>query len=227
MNADNIKSGCAGCPFKPAERLCRDKDGKFPEYCPTRNRSELAEESLKTYRNDPAVYEFARQAAIQESSAYTDKELGYARLRPSQTRIEEVIGFAKRMNYKKLGMAFCIGLRKEAKIVEKIFSGRGFDVASVVCKAGGISKKEIGVKPEQQLDAGSTEVMCNPIFQAEILNNEKTDLNILLGLCVGHDSLFFKYTKAPCTVLAVKDRMLGHNPLAAVYNYDSYYRCLK
>ena len=51
--------------------------------------------------------------------------------------------------------------------------------------------------------------------------------NVLLGLCVGHDSLFFKYTEAPCTVLAVKDRLLGHNPLAAVYNVDSYYRCLK
>ena len=51
--------------------------------------------------------------------------------------------------------------------------------------------------------------------------------NVLLGLCVGHDSLFFKYTEAPCTVLAVKDRLLGHNPMAAVYNVDSYYRCLK
>jgi uncharacterized metal-binding protein len=69
--------------------------------------------------------------------------------------------------------------------------------------------------------------MCNPILQASILNREQTDFNILLGLCVGHDALFFKYAKAPCTVLAVKDRVFGHNPLAAIYNIDSYYRYLK
>jgi uncharacterized metal-binding protein len=69
--------------------------------------------------------------------------------------------------------------------------------------------------------------MCNPVLQAMILNDEKTQFNILLGLCVGHDSLFFKYAQAPCTVLAVKDRLLGHNPLAAVYTLDSYYRALK
>jgi len=60
-----------------------------------------------------------------------------------------------------------------------------------------------------------------------VLNREKTEFNILLGLCVGHDSLFFKYSEALCTVLAVKDRLLGHNPLAAVYTLDTYYRALK
>lgn len=65
--------------------------------------------------------------------------------------------------------------------------------------------------------------MCNPIAQAKILNAAGTDFNILLGLCVGHDSLFIKYSQAMVTVFAVKDRVLGHNPLAAVYNYESYY----
>jgi uncharacterized metal-binding protein len=69
--------------------------------------------------------------------------------------------------------------------------------------------------------------MCNPALQALILNDAETDFNILLGLCVGHDSIFLKEAEAPCTVLAVKDRVLGHNPLAAVYNIDSYYRSLK
>jgi len=69
--------------------------------------------------------------------------------------------------------------------------------------------------------------MCNPIAQAFVLNDEKTEFNIVMGLCVGHDSLFLKYSDAPCTVLAVKDRLLGHNPLAAIYTVDSYYRSLK
>ncbi|MCK5682073.1 DUF1847 domain-containing protein, partial [bacterium] len=71
------------------------------------------------------------------------------------------------------------------------------------------------------------ETMCNPILQAMILNQSKTDFNIMLGLCVGHDSMFLKEADAPCTVLAVKDRVLGHNPLSAIYNIDSYYRSLK
>ena len=45
----------------------------------------------------------------------------------------------------------------------------------------------------------------------------------MIGLCVGHDTLFMKYAKAPMTVLAVKDRVTGHNPLAAVYLAQGYY----
>ena len=36
------------------------------------------------------------------------------------------------------------------------------------------------------------EPMCNPIAQAQLLNRAQTQLNICLGLCVGHDSLFYK-----------------------------------
>ena len=66
--------------------------------------------------------------------------------------------------------------------------------------------------------------MCNPIGQAKFLSAAKTELNILLGLCVGHDSLFIKHSDAPVTVFAVKDRVLGHNPLAAIYLAEGYYK---
>ena len=65
--------------------------------------------------------------------------------------------------------------------------------------------------------------MCNPIGQALFLNKEKTDLNILFGLCVGHDTLAIKHMEAPVTVLVVKDRVTGHNPIAAIYNAQSYF----
>jgi len=65
--------------------------------------------------------------------------------------------------------------------------------------------------------------MCNPIGQARRLEKAETQLNVMLGLCVGHDSLFLRHSHAPVTVLAVKDRVLGHNPLAAVYTADGYY----
>jgi len=68
--------------------------------------------------------------------------------------------------------------------------------------------------------------MCNPITQAKILNDEKTEFNIAVGLCVGHDALFFRYAEAPCTVLIAKDRVFGHNPAAGLYLSDSYYQKL-
>ena len=53
-----------------------------------------------------------------------------------------------------------------------------------------------------------------------------TDYNILLGLCVGHDSLFIKYSEAMVTVLVAKDRVFGHNPAAGLYLSGSYYKKL-
>ena len=87
-------------------------------------------------------------------------------------------------------------------------------------------KEAIGLSEEQKIRPNTSEPMCNPIFQADILNHEKVDFNIIMGLCVGHDYLVIKYLKAPVTVLAVKDRLMGHNPLAAVYNMGSYYAFL-
>lgn len=217
---------CASCPYEASDRICRDKNGKAPAFCPTLNMPDLAQESLKEYTDNEAIGNFARQASIQEAHGYMGRNADTPP-RGSKTRIEEIIEFAGKMHFKRLGLAFCMGLRKEAQVVEKLFSSRGFEVVSAICKVGGIPKESIGLGKDQQIDARAAEVMCNPIFQAMILNKEKTDFNVLLGLCVGHDSLFFKYAEAPCTVLAAKDRVLGHNPLAAIYNVDSYYRGLK
>lgn len=41
---------------------------------------------------------------------------------------------------------------------------------------------------------------------------------------IGINSLFIKYSKAPITVFAVKDRVLAHNPLGAIYQAESYYK---
>ena len=71
---------------------------------------------------------------------------------------------------------------------------------------------------------GTRQAMCNPITQAVVLNSENTDLNIILGLCVGDDTLFIKHSEAPITLLAAKDRDLAHNPLGALYTSNSGYR---
>ena len=148
-------------------------------------------------------------------------------MQPSKTRIVEICEFARKMGYRRLGLAFCLGLTKEAAAVEEILQENGFEVVSVLCKAGRTSKEMIGIKEEEKIFQGTDEAMCNPIYQAKLLNHEESEFNILLGLCVGHDSLFFKYAEAPVTVLAVKDRVTGHNPLAAIYLSESYYRKIR
>ena len=223
---DPATSGCARCPIDTGIRICQDKDGKSPPFCPTVNREETLQEALKELEK-PEILAFAKQASIQEGEGYTDKALGYANIKPLKPRILEIIEFAKRMHYKKLGLAFCMGLRKEAGVVEKILAGNGFGVVSGTCKMGREPKETLGIRDDQKVNIGCFEAMCNPIAQAYVMNGEKTEFNIMMGLCVGHDSLFLKYAEAPCTVFAVKDRLLGHNPLAAVYTIDSYYRSLK
>ena len=97
-------------------------------------------------------------------------------------------------------------------------------MVSVICKTGSIPKSEVGIAPEQQLKPDAREAMCNPIAQAQLLNKAGTQFNIALGLCVGHDSLFYKYCEAPVTTLVTKDRVTGHNPAAAIYCADSYFK---
>jgi uncharacterized metal-binding protein len=82
-----------------------------------------------------------------------------------------------------------------------------------------VDKTELCVSQGYKIgDAGKFEAGCNPIVQALLLNTVKTDLNVIVGLCIGHDILFTKYSKAPVTTLIVKDRYTGHNPLAALYS---------
>lgn len=219
------RSNCARCPHGSNAR-CMDAEGKAPPFCPTLTREALRDRATERYR-EPETGDFARAAAAQEAAGYAGREPDSGPVRPAKTRLEEIMEFAERMAYRRLGMAFCAGLKREAGVVETIFSRRGFEVVSAICKVGGVSKEEIGVADADKIVPGTPEPMCNPVLQAMVLNEEGTDLNVLLGLCVGHDSLFFQHAKAPCTVLAVKDRLLGHNPLAAVYNAESYYRYLK
>ena len=217
---------CAFCDLEPFNRICFNEKGKASKGCPTVSKKAVRDASLKVY-DDPEIWEFARQASIQEGECYANRIENPFVLEPTKTRIVEICEFAHKMGYKRLGLAFCVGLAKEAGLVAEIFNLNGFEVVSVVCKAGRVLKDKIGIKDEEKIMPGIDEAMCNPVLQAMILNDEKTDFNVLLGLCVGHDSLFFKHADAYTTVLAVKDRVTGHNPLAAVYLSHSYYMKIK
>ena len=115
-------------------------------------------------------------------------------------------------------------MRREGAILENILRKNGFEVSSAICKTGAVPKEEIGIRDDEKIHPGGFEAMCNPVAQAMLLDSAGCQLNILVGLCVGHDALFAKTSKAPMTTLVAKDRVLGHNPVAAIYNHQSYFK---
>jgi uncharacterized metal-binding protein len=156
-----------------------------------------------------ALYDDDRIAGISRAASAIE-----ARHYRKENRLSEIILFAKELGVKKVGLAFCVGLASEAETAAEILK-QHFDVVSVCCKVCGINKKDFGleqIRPEDDI-----EVMCNPAGQAEMLNDAETGLNIVCGLCVGHDSIFYMKSKAPVTTFITKDRVLGHNPAAALY----------
>lgn len=214
-----ITSRCASCSGGTCYPRIRREDPlppleEAPDFCPMRLHEETISRAVSEYEK-PTVGEFARLASVQEGECYEQTAEG---LRTKHPRLEELILFAQKCGYEKLGLAFCSGLRQEARAIVEILEGRGYQVVSVCCKVGRVPKESIGIRGEEKIFGPEMrEPMCNPIVQAEILNTEGVDLAVMLGLCIGHDTLFLKYCAAPVTVLAVKDRVFGHNPLAAVY----------
>lgn len=208
---ENPCRSCIDC----AAGACDGKHGTFPAFCLTADiagggdNSVLCEESLDKYLNDPEDSLIAKASATVEFENYC-----------KMTRVEEICEFAGKIGATKLGIATCVGLLLEARTAAEIFRRKGFEVYGTACKVGAVRKTAIGLDPEQE-SLGPH--ICNPILQAKLLNEKRTDLNIVIGLCVGHDSLFYKYSDALCTTLVTKDRVLGHNPVAALYQADRYY----
>ena len=216
---------CALCSVK--DKICSQEDGHGPESCPTINLNRVIRDSLAHYER-PHIRTFARCATIQEGECYANRGLQdpYV-LHPVKTRIQETIEFSHKMGFRRLGIAFCGGLRDEARILAEVLKDQAFEVASVICMVGRTPKEFLGIDEGQKVHVGKFESMCSPITQAAVLNRVKTDFNIVFGLCVGHDSLFMRYSDALCTVLVAKDRVAGHNPLAALNLHKSYYRRLR
>jgi uncharacterized metal-binding protein len=192
---------------------CYRREKQFPPFCQTLTAPpKLVKKVVARYRGRGVDARMARAAAEVEGTYYG-----------KLTRVEEIIAFANRIGAKKIGIATCIGLSSETKVFVKILETHGLQAHTVLCKVGSIDKTEIGIPDSLKVKPGCQESLCNPILQAELLNEQKTDLNVIVGLCVGHDSLFIKHSSAPVTTLITKDRVLGHNPAAALYTSSFYY----
>lgn len=125
---------------------------------------------------------------------------------PGKNRLEEIKSFARRGNLKRIGIAHCISVQKEAERVKEYLSD-DFEVFSIDCKCGKIPNSEI-------LGSESKGISCNPAGQAQFLAENNTDMNIVMGLCIGHDIVFSSKSHAPSTTLLVKDREHKHNTMA-------------
>ncbi len=206
MDNTEHKFSCADC----AVTNCDSQNKNYPSFCYTTNLpEEFIADAISTYDEDNNK-EMMVAAAEVEFEFYC-----------KNTRIEDTIEFAKKMGFKKIGIATCVGLISETRTLAKILRAHSFEVCGIGCKVGAYPKVKMGI--DQKCEVVGKNI-CNPILQAKTLNTEKTDMNIIMGLCVGHDMLFTKYSEAPVTTLVAKDRVLGHNPVAALYNADSYYK---
>lgn len=203
-------ASCSDCGFLN----CYRQESRFPDFCPGESLEDHALEGVVAgYCGDEADAPAARAAAEVEG-------LYYGKL----TRVEEVLAFARRIGARKIGLATCVGLIGETRLFSKILKLNGFEPYAVLCKIGSVDKSEIGIEEELKIRPNSFEALCNPILQAKMLNDWKSELNVVIGLCVGHDALFCKHSDALATTLIVKDRVLAHNPAAALYTSGSYYK---
>ena len=186
-----------------------------PKFCPMPVHAELLGEVRERYLEDDELRRLAVESARTEAAGYC-----------KSTRVEEVMDLARRMGWHHLGIAHCAGLMDEARVAREIFLAGGFEVSAVCCKVGSIAKEDVGLREQDKVHPGEFEPLCSPVGQAALLAEAGTEFNVVIGLCVGHDSMFFMNSKAPATVLVAKDRVLGHNPVAALYTSHSYYRRL-
>jgi len=188
---------CASCQ----SRTCFTGSGEMPAECPERHR-----EKFKSQKSTNGFVEYA------------------AKIRGKEIRrLDELVEYADFMGYKKIGLAACIGLHDELRVISGFLQNAGFEVGSVMCKTGSLKKKSVGVPTRYRMTSETGYsvgvIACNPVAQALLLNKEKTDINCIIGLCVGHDSSFMKHSRAPVVTLIAKDRSNGHNPASILYNF--------
>ena len=182
------------------------KGGEYSDGCPGADMEDIVQKTaIKAVSNKLTCKVMAASAAIIKNND------GILR-----TRLDETIEFCRQMDFSTIGVAFCISLSREVKLLCAQLSSAGFKVVPVCCKVGNLTLENYGINTGENISASA----CNPLTQAAICNSNMTDINILVGLCVGHDMLFTLNSSSPTTTLIVKDRVYKHNPIESLRNAE-------
>ena len=130
--------------------VCQDKVCLKGEKCDEINLYNNREENIKVYLENKG------DRRMMESSACIPKDI---------PRVEEVARYIDHMDIKKVGIAFCKGLQKEARLIHGYLEERGIEVYSVICGNEGIDKGELGIEKKSE----AFEISCNPLGQGGVL----------------------------------------------------------
>ena len=173
------------------------------ENCPIKSSPNIQKKAIELYETDDFIIRSNFAATVAKSQGIVP-------------RLRNTIEYAKVMRFKKLGIASCGGLQTETRKTAEILLHYGFEVSSVCCPTG--VNKKINVEIPEDFTYYSKSgcnfnyISCNPVAQALLLNKAKTDMNIIIGLCVGHDVTFTHLSEAPVITLIAKDWVIPHNP---------------
>ena len=190
-----------GCLHCATAASFKGEEARMPRTCPTRTHPEIA--------GDPAPYlEPERQALMQAADRIPFAEDG--RLR---NRVEELVAFARARGLRRVGVAFCVSLIREAQALGRTLQAEGLEPSLVCCRVGAVDYSAIDL-PKAHPDRFAA--ICNPVAQARLLNEARVDLVAQVGLCIGHDLILQEECEAPVTTLVVKDRALDHHPVQAL-----------
>ncbi|MGI6117458.1 MAG: DUF1847 domain-containing protein [Bilifractor sp.] len=205
---------CTDCGVRSCIDCDVDHEKGLPKTCVTKRFEEMEKDVKKICQEEENLKIFRGFLGIKGEGVHGG----------TKTRVEMLIDLLKNIGAKRIGVATCYALLNEARVFSKILRANGFECFGINCKVGTLDKACFGIAPKDDPYPG--ESSCNPILQAKILNDYHTDYNVVIGLCVGHDALFSKYSEAPVSTLVVKDFALAHNSVAPLHMADSYYKCL-
>jgi uncharacterized metal-binding protein len=136
--------------------------------------------------------------ALSRTAAIIEGE-GYRRW----TRGEEIVELARRLGMQRVGLAACQDMDPEVDTYARWLEDEGLQA----------------IRARDGCDGHR----CAPREQAIFLNRSGSGLNLLMGMCVGHDGLFMRASQVPVTAFIARDTFLRHNPVAALHTRTTYF----
>ena len=210
MNIKNETNvACDGCNVIACERT----DNVPPDFCPqAKITQDMHDLSMQLYneQENHMIMECAARVSINTANS---------------TRVQDTLKFASYMGAHRIGIATCTAMLNETRTLANLLRRAGFEVYTIGCKLESNHAEDLGISAlSENEEINNKCVICNPIMQALVLNEAECDINIMMGICVGHDALFAKYSKAPVTTLTTKDFMAANNPCSVLYTANSVYK---